>query len=213
MAASDPSWAPHPPQADLGPTVIGGEAVTYIGPGGRLAARLIDGLLLLLLSFIPVIIVVGYWMYTTFSAMTAESAAKLAANPNASTYEMLGVGPTLAIVAISLSILLIDEVWLVVTKGGNLGKLVIGQRVVDASTGTMITPRQAMIRTLMLNWPSLIMIGPGLFLPEVANNLISIFALAYLVIMFMVLVLAPPRFRGFHDRVANTMVIRRPLNG
>jgi uncharacterized RDD family membrane protein YckC len=90
------------------------------------------------------------------------------------------------------------EVGFVATRGRTLGKVVVGTQVVDRSTGVMPTPRQAVLRWLVVAGGSLLALAvtdPDL------GELGGIWALVVLLP-----ILRPPLHRGVHDIVAGTVV-------
>lgn len=150
MSASDARAAGVPPPGFAEPTF-----------GQRLAARLIDGLVLL-----PVILLLA--------ALTDGLARR----------------------ALSLTVVAIYEVTLVVRRGQTVGKIAVGTRIVDFSSGSLPSLQQSVVRWLVIIAGSVASLVVPAFEP---------FDAVYTV-MVLILVLRPPLHRGLHDLASGTIV-------
>ncbi len=88
------------------------------------------------------------------------------------------------------------EIACVTTTGRTLGKMAVGTRVVDASTGGPVAAPSAVVRDAVL-------FGPGVVLGFLGLGLA---ALLWTVVM-VVMVQRPPLHRGPHDFAARTIVV------
>ncbi|MFT4287307.1 RDD family protein [Nocardioides sp.] len=152
----------------LGPT-----GTSYAGVGSRFGAYLLD---------VAIGAVVWVPVYAIQLATLSDPYATVSGGAVAAVMVLSALGIVLSIVQ-----------WgLVATKGGSLGKLMVGIAIVDADTGRPIGWGRAFVRQLVL---ALLAAPCGIGL------LIQPFVIP-----------GHPRRQGWHDRAVNTVVVRgRPL--
>lgn len=104
---------------------------------------------------------------------------------------------------------LINEGIVVRLLGGNLGKLMMGLRVIDPDTGHFVSIGKALLRYLILNGPWIVAVGISLLVPaymELINNVVSF---GWWLVLLLSFALAPPLFQGFQDRWSNSRVVKK----
>jgi uncharacterized RDD family membrane protein YckC len=93
------------------------------------------------------------------------------------------------------------QIGLTATRGQTIGKMVVGTQVVDESGGRLPTWGQALVRWLVPAVPNLV----GILLLSSAFDAVSV---VWSVVVYLPILNRPDR-RGWHDRIAGTVVIDR----
>ena len=178
-----PGPAPQSSQSAKGWATLGtGEGVELAGAGSRLGARIIDSIILTIVSFI--LVAAGVLALVGLDIEDADTEDELAE----------GSGVFLGIVLAVFAIGLLYEVALIATRGQTLGKMATRIRVVRADNGLVPGWGKSFGRWLV---PAVFGIA-GIYIPFV--GLIAL--LVYLWILW-------DRVRqGLHDKAAGTLVVK-----
>ena len=179
-----PGPTPHSPQAMTGwATLDTGEGVELAGAGSRLGARIIDSVILSVVSII--LLVAGVLALIGLDLEdTTETEEELAE----------GGGVFLGMILAILAIGLLYEVVLIATRGQTLGKMATRIRVVRADNGQVPGWGKSLGRWLL---PALFGIA-GSYMPFVGLGVLLIY----------VSLLWDKRRQGWHDKAARTLVIK-----
>ena len=179
-----PGPAPDSPQATTGWATLGtGEGVELAGAGSRLGARIIDWIILTVVSIILLIAGVLALIGLDFED-TTETEEEFSEGG------AVFLGIILAIFAIGL----LYEVVLIATRGQTLGKMATRIRVVRADNGLVPGWGKSLGRWLL----------PALF--GIAGSYISFVGLVVLLIYASLL--WDKRRQGWHDKAVKTLVVK-----
>jgi uncharacterized RDD family membrane protein YckC len=189
----DQSWAAPPPPAGPGPDAGLPPTATIASMGQRLAARLLD-VLIVSVPFVLFLLVFGRNALDGLdldALLAVDPETGQPQDPVAYQAAVTGfVGRILGWVLVFTALVAIYEVGLTATRGATLGKAAVGVRVVDAQhLGTIGWGRS------LLRW--VIPWGAGLLC-----------GVAQLLIFASPLFDGSRRNQGWHDKAANDLVIR-----
>ena len=173
----------HSPQATGWATLGTGEAVELAGAGSRLGARIIDWIILTVVSII--LLVAGVLTLVGLDVDdTAETEAEIEG----------GLGVFVGIILALFAIGLLYEVALIATRGQTLGKMATRVRVVRADNGLVPGWGKSLGR-----WAVPAVFGViGSFIPFVGLAVLLIYAS----------LLWDKVRQGWHDKAAGTLVIK-----
>jgi uncharacterized RDD family membrane protein YckC len=182
---------PAPPPNGGDPPRADGRLITLPGMGSvavatiwqRLLARLIDSLIYGVFYAIFLVIVV---------ALASSTSQTVTDNQGHTTSGPSGLGPLgyLLALALALGSGLVYEWLMLAFKGATLGKMALGIKVVDQSTGQMLSFGSAFVRPLV---------------PLAASVFCSVLVLlVYVSAVFD----RSGRLRGWHDKAADDVVIK-----
>ena len=196
-AGVHPQWAPS--QADVSQASL--DALPSVGPGLRLAARVIDAVLFGLLVYWPVL------------AFTEFSAAKLIESDAIAGGDFFFITVMIWLLNIVVSLLIIFgmvalDIVSVLIMDGSPGKRILGLRIVDAYTGT--NPRFGAIfkRFIIIFRPIIIIDFLFHLIPADLGYISNAPSALWAIGLFMTVVTTPPAFQGWHDRFAKTRVVK-----
>lgn len=175
-----------------------------VGVGPRIGARLIDSIALFALLFFPLALVFGI-----IGAMLAGSQDP-AALQSATQQQQVSAVASLAGLIVSVPAYLINEVVLVKLKGWNIGKVALGQRVVDAQTGAFLSWGQAFKRFLFYYGPGLLANIIGAFVGPTVSAIFTVVVFVYYIALAVSIARGGPLFQGWHDKFAGSKVIKKP---
>lgn len=179
-----PGSAPGSPEAAEGWATLGtGERVELAGAGSRLGARIIDWIILLIVSIILIVAGVLALVGLDFED-TDETEAEIEG----------GLGVFVGIVLALFAIGLLYEVALIATRGQTLGKMATKIRVVRADNGFVPGWGKSLGRWLV---PAAFGIL-GSFIPFVGLVALLVYAS----------ILWGRNRQGWHDKAAGTLVIK-----
>lgn len=171
-----------------------------VRPGQRILARILDTLAVLAILF-PAMILLSPLLGIAFIFITQETM-------DSKVYEFPIWVQIIATLAWYIPIYL-NEVVLTANKGGNLGKLLLNLRIVDAETRDMISFNQANKRFLVFFVPMIIVSIVGILIGNGIGSAIKSSYLLWLVLIYFSIVLSPPLFQGFHDKFSKTTVVKK----
>lgn len=196
---------PVNPQWDaLQPKPVSGQDLSShppASPAARVGARLLNEVLTILVLFFPFLFAAPFIGYMTEELQAVNGVS--------------GVEDSASIMAVVLIFLvlipfqLINEIVFVRLFGGNLGKLMMGLRVIDPDTGHFVSIGKALLRYLILHGPWIVAVGISLLVPaymELINNVVSF---GWWLVLLLSFALAPPLFQGFQDRWSNSRVVKK----
>lgn len=199
-AAAAGQWAPQ----GYGSSSLGDQPALGLGP--RIGARLIDLIIMIVIGFLPLMIAIGI---ATAVVLDGADPVALQADP-VKAQEALGPAYAMANLMVMLPLYLINEFVLVKLKGWNLGKLVLGQRVVDAGTGEFLSWGKAFTRFLMYYGPSLVVTFIGLFVSQNMSLLLSLLSGFWFIGLMVSIAMGGALFQGWHDKAAGSKVVKKP---
>lgn len=197
-AAAVGQWAPQ----SYGSTNLGNQPPASVG--ARFGARLIDSILLFVIGFIPALIAFGA-VAGTF--LNGADITTIQADPELEAT----LAPAFAFtgLAIFLPIYLINEVVMVKLKGWNLGKLVLGLRVVDADTGEFLSWGKTFKRFLIYYGPQLAATIIGAFVAQLLSTALSIASFLWLIVLLVSIDRGGALLQGWHDKAAGSKVVKK----
>jgi uncharacterized RDD family membrane protein YckC len=157
------------------------EDLEYVGFWPRVGASIIDTILVVLVTSPLIGWIYGSGQDLDLNELLAADSQSLLA------YLITPRGPADVLINWVLPAVVIIVFWL--TRKATPGKMAVGARVVDATTGKAISVRQAIVRYL--------------------GYYVSIFPLC----LGLLWVAFDPRKQGFHDKLAGTVVVRAKHRG
>ncbi len=173
-----PGYGAGPYGPQQGIAYIAGQPVRVAGMGARFLARLLDGFLNLLVLGL----LFGIWF------AGAASSGALGPGADEGTEALVGLG-LFALLGGFFVLAVGYEVGMIATKGATLGKMAAGIRVVDENTGNPIGGGQSALRFVIHYGASLLcsLIALVVYLSPLFDN--------------------TGRNQGWHDKVANDLVV------
>ncbi|WP_336250216.1 RDD family protein [Stomatohabitans albus] len=168
----------------------------------RVLARVIDAVLLSFLIGLPIALVkfllLGFLTHNS-AANSAEVATVLLNDKIVS---------TVSYVMFYIAVFLNDVVF-VAFKGANIGKLLIGLRVINAETGDKPTFGQAAVRTLVYFSVPMVFSFISIWVSTAIFQSLAILSYIWAPILLITIAISPPTFQGWHDKAARTTVIKK----
>lgn len=199
-AAAAGQWASQ----GFGSANLGNQPV--VGVGGRIGARILDSIIVFAIGFIPLMLVFGVMSAIMIGGQDPQVIQN---NPELAA-QAIGPASTISTLLVMVPIYLINDVVLVKTKGWNLGKVILGQRLVDASSGAFLTWGQAFKRFLVYYSPALVVSIIGIFLSQAVSTLLSLASGFWYIALLVSIAMGGPLFQGWHDKVAGSKVVKKP---
>lgn len=191
----NPQWQSHMP-ANGANEVIGEPA----SGGARVGARIVDSLVMLFL-YLPYMLVVALIFAGLMTAMYGMEGNV--------TSEDMPLPLKIFLVVLIYGLPFLNEVVLTSKAGGNIGKLILGLRVVDAETKQYMSFGEANKRFLVLFGPQFVFSLMGFILSSPANSLASLLGIIYWIVLAVTIFRASPTFQGAHDKFADVLVVKK----
>lgn len=181
-------WAAPPPPVQAGPA-----GFVYADVPNRAIAYIIDAILLFIVNFIVVIILAGIGL----NAVTF--------NLNNPALVEVNYVASLVIALVSLAINAAYFIYTWTAMRGTIGMKALGMQVGNAGDGKTLTTDQAVRRWIALGAPISIVsaLNP---LPGIGILLVLV-GIGYFVYLLWTTYSSPTK-QGFHDKFANTMVVK-----
>lgn len=177
-----------------------------VGVGGRLGARLIDMIIIIAIGFLPVVLAMSVAVALVFNV---ADPSVIQNDPEAAS-KALAPALTLASLMVFVPIYIINDVVMVKLKGWNLGKLVLQQRVVDATSGEFLTWGQAFKRFLLYYGPTILISIISIFVSELVSSLLSLASGFWYIALLVSIAMGGALFQGWHDKFAGSKVVKKP---
>lgn len=202
-AAAAGRWA----QQSYSSASLGDQPAVGIGP--RFGARIIDTIILMVIGFFPLILAIGAATSAVYAGTDPTTMqASMQADPQLT--QKLTAAYSLAFLLVTVPLYLIDEVVLVKLKGWNLGKLTLGQRVVDADSGEFLSWGKAFTRFAVYYGPAIVVMIIGMFVGQTASMFLSLASTIWYIALMVSIAMGGTLFQGWHDKAAGSKVVKKP---
>lgn len=186
------AWQPKPISSNDRPVA---------SPGARIRARLLNEVIAMLIMVFPMMI-----MAPLLGILMVETPGAEVPPQFFHQFIIVGVGIGLLVL---MPIQIINEVVLVKAFGGNIGKLMMGLRIVDIDTGVFMSFKRAFLRYLIIYGPLDVLLILVAFVTSSSAFILNGVGVLWWVVLMMSIAPAPPTFQGFQDRWSGSRVVKK----
>lgn len=170
-------------------------------PVARIGARVLNGMLSVFIMAFPIVATAP--AISLFIVPTDGVEAPLL---TVQSYAVLYVGLTFLVL---IPFHMMNEVALVCLFGGNIGKLILGLRVIDVQYGVYISFRTALMRYLIMYIPLIISSMLTVLLTSPIAFVVGWVGVVWWVILAISSALSGPIFQGLQDRWMGCRVVKK----
>ena len=182
-----------------------------VGPWGRIGSRIMDAFAVLFVFVCPLLLL-GLLAFSAVGSGEITTSLE-AVSREGSISKVFGWGASVLFVLVAIGSWFFLQIYLVSWKGGNLGKLITGQQIIDATTGNFLSIGQATKRFVIYDFFTIVAFIVGDHFSKSVHDTIQNMGIVWLVILLITIIIDKPDRRGLHDKLCNSRVVKKNLVG
>lgn len=170
------------------------------GPSGFYYADVPNRIMAMIIDII-VLTIAGFVLASLLGGLVSRPGSLDAAGGE------LQIVPFVVVLLLELAISLLYFGYMWVTVRATVGMKLLGLQIGDQTDGHSISPRQALVRWLIIGVPS-VLVSLGIFVPSIVGLILSLIGLALLALLLYSVARSHTK-QGLHDRYARTIMIKQ----